>query len=66
MSELESVVMIMTEYCSADLCKMSLQEVADLLLDKLSESGKEQSSCLVHGCCDGRMFELKLEMRCIE
>ena len=56
----------MTEYCSADLCKMSLQEVADLLLDKLSESEQDVSSCKVHGCCDGRMFELSLEMRCIE
>ena len=56
----------MTEYCSADLCKLSLQEVADLLLDKLSESEQDVSSCKVHGCCDGRMFELELKMRCIE
>ena len=56
----------MTGYCSADLCKLSLQEVADLLLDKLSESEHDVSSCKVHGCCDGRMFELKLEMRCVD
>ena len=56
----------MTEYCSADLCKLSLQEVADLLLDKLAENDEDVSMCKVHGCCDGRMFELSLEMRCIE
>ena len=56
----------MTVYCSADLCKMSLQEVADLLLDKLCESDRDVSSCVVHGCNGGRMFELKLEMRCKE
>ena len=53
----------MTGYCSADLCKLSLQEVADLLLDKLSESDGDVSGCVVHGCCDGRMFELSLEMK---
>ena len=56
----------MTEYCSADLCKLSLQEVADLLLDKLDETGNDVSMCKVHGCCDGRMFELELKMRCKE
>lgn len=53
----------MTGYCSADLCKLSLQEVADLLLDKLAENGSSQSCCVVHGCCDGRMFELSLVMK---
>lgn len=54
----------MTGYCSADLCKLSLQEVADLLLDKLDETGNSESCCLLHGCCDGKMFELELKMRC--
>jgi hypothetical protein len=51
----------MTEYSSADLCKLSLQEVADLLLDKLVD--QECSSCKLYGCCDGRMFELVLCMK---
>ena len=51
----------MTEYCSADLCKLTVQEVADLLLDKLVD--QEQVGCKVYGCCDGRMFELELRMK---
>ena len=51
----------MTEYSSADLCKLSLQEVADLLLDKLVD--QEQVGCKVYGCNGGRMFELKMIMR---
>ena len=51
----------MTEYCSADLCKLTLQEVADLLLDKLDD--QECSSCKVYGCNGGRMFELSLVMK---
>ena len=51
---------------SADLCRMSVQEVADLLLDKLSENlvvGKEYSCAKVHGKNDGRLFELLFVMR---
>ena len=51
----------MTEYSSAELCKLSLQEVADLLLDKLDD--QECSSCKVYGCNGGRMFELELCMK---
>ena len=51
----------MTEYSSADLCKLSLQEVADLLLDKLVD--QEQVGCKVYGCNGGRVFELELCMR---
>ena len=53
----------MTEYSSADLCKMSLQEVADLLLDHLACEGSERTGCKVYGCCDGRVFELELIMK---
>jgi hypothetical protein len=53
----------MPEYSSADLCKLSLQEVADLLLEKLDEVDHTRSSCKVYGCCDGRMFELRLVMK---
>ena len=58
----------MTEFSSRDLCRMSVQEVADLLLDKLSENlvdGKEYSCAKVHGKSDddGRLFELLFVMR---
>ena len=51
------------ELSSADLCKLSVQEVADMLLEKLEEVDHTQSSCKVYGCCDGRMFELSLVMK---
>jgi hypothetical protein len=57
------MVVMMTEYSSADLCKLSLQEVADLLLDHLASEGSEVTGCKVYGCCDGRMFELRLVMK---
>ena len=53
----------MTGFSSSDFCKLSVQEVADLLLDKLAENDKEYSMCKLHGCNDGRMFELDLIMR---
>jgi hypothetical protein len=53
----------MTDYSSADLCKLTLQEVADLLLVKLEDDDHTRSSCKVYGCCDGRMFELELCMK---
>ena len=53
----------MTEFSSADLCKLTIQEVADLLLEKLEEVDHTQSSCKVYGCSDGRMFELSLVMK---
>lgn len=46
---------------SADLCKLSVQEVADLLLEKLVD--QEQVGCKVVGECDGRMFEMCISMR---
>ena len=51
----------MTELSSADLCRLSVQEVADLLLDKLTD--QDVSSCKVYGCNSGRMFELELRMK---
>ena len=49
------------EISSADFCKLTLQEVADLLLEKLEE--QEESRCKVYGCNGGRMFELELCMK---
>ena len=53
----------MTELCSADLCKLSVQEVADMLLEKLEEVDHTHTGCKVYGCSDGRMFELRLVMK---
>jgi hypothetical protein len=56
-------VKMMTDYSRADLCKLTLQEVADLLLEKLEDDDHTRSSCKVYGCSDGRMFELRLVMK---
>ena len=59
----------MTELSSADFCKMSLQDVADMLLDKLHENLDEdvdRSSMKLYGCSDGRLFELCLVMKEVE
>lgn len=53
----------MTELCSADLCKLSVQEVADMLLEKLEGVDHTHTGCRVYGCSDGRMFELSLVMK---
>ena len=53
----------MTELCSADFCKLSVQEVADMLLEKLEEVDHTHTGCRVYGCSDGRMFELSLVMK---
>lgn len=52
----------MTSLSSADFLKLSLQEVADMMLDNLSDD-QEVSRCKCYGCCDGRMFELELCMK---
>ena len=53
----------MTEFSSADLCKLSIQEVADMLLEKLEEVDHTHTGCKLYGCSDGRMFELSLVMK---
>ena len=53
----------MTEYSSADLCKLTIQEVADMLLEKLDEVDHTHTGCRVYGCSEGRMFELRLVMK---
>ena len=57
------------ELCSADLCKMSVQEVADLLLEKLDENlstGKEYSCAKILGKHEDQLYELMFVMRCKE
>ena len=44
------------EISSADFCKLTLQEVADLLLDQ------ESNGAICKGLVDGRMYTLKVEL----
>ena len=56
----------MTELSSADLCRMSVQEVADLLLTKLHENlenDKEYSCAKIIGKHDDELYELLFVMR---
>ena len=51
----------MTELSSADFLKLSLQEVADMMVGKLDDQDSCKAVCF--GCCDGRMFQLELVMK---
>ena len=56
----------MTDLSSADLCRMSVQEVADLLLEKLDENlknDKEYSCAKIIGKHDDELYELLFVMR---
>jgi len=46
----------MTEISSADFTRLSLQEVADFLLDQ------ESQGAICKGVVDGRMYSLKVEL----
>ena len=46
----------MMKISSADFCKMTLQEVADFLLDQ------EKHTALCKGLVDGEMYTLKVEV----
>ena len=53
----------MTELSSADLCWLSVQEVADLLLNDIDVNDKSVSGAVVYGTDDsGRMYSLYLKM----
>jgi len=55
------------ELSSRDLCEFSVQQVADLLLDKLDEnleSGKDYSCAKILGKHDDSLYELVFVMRC--
>ena len=57
----------MTELSSADFCKLTLQEVADMLLDKLQDNpDDDRSGAKLYGCSDGKLFELCLIMKEVE
>ena len=56
-------MVMMVELSSADLCKMSVQEVADLLLNDIEVNDKSVSGAVVYGTDDsGRMYSLYLKM----
>ena len=44
------------KFSSADFCKLTLQEVADMLLDQ------EKHCALCKGVVDGEMYSLKVEV----
>ena len=46
----------MTGLCSADFLKLTLQEVADMLLDH------DSSGALCKGFVDGRLYTLRVEL----
>ena len=46
----------MMEFSSADFCKLTLQEVADMLLDQ------EKHCALCRGIVDGECYSLKVEV----
>ena len=48
----------MTEISSADFTRLTLQEVADFLLDQ------ESQGAICKGVVDGRMYSLKVELIC--
>lgn len=54
----------MTELSSADFCKLTIQEAADMLLEKLDD--QETSTCKLYGCSEDKMFELELKMKEVE
>ena len=58
----------MTVLSSADFLQLTLQEVADLLADKLEENiknDKDYSCAKLHGRVDDQVYELDIVMRCI-
>ena len=46
----------MTEISSADFCKLSVQDVADMLLDQ------EKNVVLCKGMVDNKLYTLKVEL----
>ena len=54
------------ELSSADFMRFSVQELADMLSEKLSENmseGKDVSSVKLHGLVDGKLFEMDVYMK---
>ena len=55
------------EFSSADFCKMTLNEVSDLLLNQLAETGNATSNALLMGVDqEGRRYNLKVSLELME
>lgn len=55
------------EISSADFCKLTLNEVSDLLLNQLAETGNATSNALLMGVDqDGRHYNLKVSLELME
>ena len=53
----------MIEISSADFSKLTLNQISDLLLEKISETGNASSSALLMGVDqDGRRYNLKVSL----
>ena len=51
------------EVSSRDFCKLTVQEAADILMEKLESNDRDYSCAKLHGCNQGRLFELCIVMR---
>ena len=55
------------EISSRDFCNMTLNEVSDLLLNQLTETGNATSNALLMGVDqDGRHYNLKVSLELME
>ena len=55
------------EISSRDFCKLTLNEVSDLLLEQISETGNATSNALLMGVDqDGRHYNLKVSLELME
>ena len=55
------------EFSSADFCKLTLNEVSDLLLNQMAETGNATSNALLMGVDqDGRRYNLKVSLELME
>ena len=55
------------EISSCDFCKLTLNEVSDLLLNQLAETGNASSNALLMGVDDsGRRYNLKVSLELME
>ena len=55
------------EISSADFTKLTLNEVSDMLLEKMSETGNASSSALLIGVDqDGKQYNLKVSLELMD
>lgn len=55
------------EFCSVDFMKLTLNEVSDLLLEQLTETGNATSNALLMGVDDnGKQYNLKISLELME